>query len=85
MELFKKKIQGSGTTAIIISNVEMEKITKIVNSLEESVLLIKGVGEAIENEAKEQKGRLIYFMLNDKRLADFTNLFPTNSFKKNDK
>ena len=85
MELFKKKIQGSGTTEIIISNVEIEKIMKIVNSLEESVLLIKGVGEAIENEAKEQKGRLIYFMLNDKRLADFTNLFPTNSFKKNDK
>ena len=47
MELFKKKIQGSGTTAIIISNVEMEKIMKIVNSLEESALLIKGVGEAI--------------------------------------
>ena len=60
MELFKKKIQGSGTTEIIISNVEIEKIMKIVNSLEESVLLIKGVGEAIENEAKEQKGRLIY-------------------------
>ena len=85
MELFKKKIQGSGTTAIIISNVEMEKIMKIVNFLEESVLLIKGVGEAIENEAKEQKGGLIYFMLNDKRLTDFTNLFPTNNFLKNDK
>ena len=85
MELFKKKIQGSGTTEIIISNVEIEKIMKIVNSLEESVLLIKGVGEAIENEAKEQKGRLIYFMLNDKRLTDFTNLFPTNNFLKNDK
>ena len=80
MELFKKKIQGSGTTAIIISNVEMEKIMKIVNSLEESVLLIKGVGEAIENEAKEQKSRLIYFILSDKRLTDFTNLFPTNNF-----
>ena len=85
MELFKKKIQGSGTTEIIISNVEMEKIMKIVNSLEESALLIKGVGEAIENEAKEQKGGLIYFMLNDKRLTDFTNLFPTNNFLKNDK
>ena len=47
MELFKKKIQVSGTTEIIISNVEIEKIMKIVNSLEESVLLIKGVGEAI--------------------------------------
>ena len=63
----------------------MEKITKIVNSLEESVLLIKVVGEAIENEAKEQKRGPIYFMLNDKRLTDFTNLFPTNNFLKNDK
>ena len=52
----------------------------IVNSLEESVLLLKGVGEAVENEAKEQKGGLTYFMMNDKRLTDFTNLFFPNNF-----
>ena len=31
----QKKMYGSGTTALIISNAEMEYIMKIVNSLEE--------------------------------------------------
>ena len=53
---------------------------EIVNSLEESVLLLKGVGEAGETEAKEQNGGLTYFMMNDKRLTDFTNLFFPNNF-----
>ena len=52
-----KKIFGSGFTTLIISNVEMNDVMKIVKSLEESGsgLLIKGVSETIENEAKEQK------------------------------
>ena len=35
---------------------EMNGIMKIVKSLEESGLLIKGVSQKIKNEAKEQKG-----------------------------
>ena len=50
----QKKIYGSGT--LIISSEEMEDIIKIVKSLEESRLLIKGVSETIKNDAKEQKG-----------------------------
>ena len=50
-----KKMFGSDTTTLIISNEEMNDITKIVKSLEESGLLIKGVSETIKNEAKEQK------------------------------
>ena len=50
-----KKILGSGTTTLIISNDEMEDIMKIVKSLEDSGLLLKGVSETIQNEAKEQK------------------------------
>ena len=50
----QKKIYGSGT--LIISSEEMEDIMKIVKSLEESRLLIKGVSETIKNDAKEQKG-----------------------------
>ena len=50
----QKKIYGSGT--LIISSEEMEDIMKIVKSLEESRLLIKGVTETIKNDAKEQKG-----------------------------
>ena len=59
----QKKIYGSGTTALIISNEEMEDVMKIVKSFEESGLLIKGIGEAIKNEAKEQKGGFIPILL----------------------
>ena len=45
---------GSGTTALIISNEEINDIMKIVKSLEESGLLIKDVSKTIKNEAKEQ-------------------------------
>ena len=53
---FHKKMFGSGMTKLIISNEEMSHIMKIVKSLEESGLLIKGIRETIKNEAKEQKG-----------------------------
>ena len=43
-------------TTLIIMNEEMNDIKKIVKSLEESVLLIKGVSQIIKNEVKEQKG-----------------------------
>ena len=39
---------GSGTTALIISNKEMNDIMKIVKSLEESGLLIKDTNETIK-------------------------------------
>ena len=41
----------------------MNDIIKIVKSLEESVLLIKGVSETIKNEAKEQKGGFLGMLL----------------------
>ena len=47
---------GSGFTTLIIFNEEMKDIIKIVKSLKDSGLLIKGVSETIKNEAKEQKG-----------------------------
>ena len=37
------KIHGSGTTALITSSKEIDDIMKIVKSLEESGLLIKGI------------------------------------------
>ena len=53
-----KKILGSGhnNTTLIISNDEMDGILKIVKSLEDSGVLLKGVSETIQNEAKEQRG-----------------------------
>ena len=49
-----EKMFGLGTTTSMISNEEMNDIMKIVNSLEESVLLIKDISEIIQNEVKEQ-------------------------------
>ena len=40
-----KKILGSGTATLIISNEEVEDIMKIVKSLENFSLLFKGVSE----------------------------------------
>ena len=50
-----KKIHGSGTTTLIISNKDMNGIMKIVQALEDSNILLKGVTETIKNETKEQK------------------------------
>ena len=58
-----KIILGSGTTTLIISNDEMEGIMKIVRSLTDSSLLLKGVSETIQNEAKEQKGGFLSMLL----------------------
>ena len=59
----QNKIYGSGTTTLIISNEEMKDIMKIIKSLEDSGLLIKGVSETIQNEAKKQKGRFLSMLL----------------------
>ena len=58
-----KKILGSGNTTLIISNNEIEDIIKIVKSLEDSGLLLKGVSKTIQNEAKEQKGGFLSMLL----------------------
>ena len=59
-----KKILGSGNaTTLIISNDEIEDIIKIVKSLEDSVLLLKGLTETIRNEVKRQKGGFLSMLL----------------------
>ena len=59
-----KKILGSGyNTTLIISNDEVKDILEIVTSLEDSGLLLKGVGEIIKNEAKEQKRGFLSMLL----------------------
>ena len=57
------KLSGSGTTTLIISNDEMKDIIRIVKSLEDSGLLLKGVSETIQNEAKEQKGGFLSMLI----------------------
>ena len=58
-----KKMTGSGSTTLIISNEEMNDIMKTVNSLEKYGLLIKDVSQTIKNEAKEQKGGFLGILL----------------------
>ena len=58
-----KKILGSGNTTLIISNKDMEDLIKIVKSLEDSGLLLKGVTEIDQNEVKEQKGGFLSMLL----------------------
>ena len=60
-----KKILGSGhnNTTLIISNDEMDDILKIVKSLEDSGVLLKGVSETIQNEGKEQRGGFLSMLL----------------------
>ena len=54
---------GSGNIPLIISNEAMNYVMKIVKSLEESGLLIKGVGKTNKNEAKEQKGGFLGMLI----------------------
>ena len=63
MQEFKKKIHGSGTTTLTISNEEMNDIIKIVQALEDSNILLKGVTKIIENETKEQKAEFLSTLL----------------------
>ena len=62
MQEFKRK-HGSGNTTLIISNEEMSDITKIIQVLENSNILIKGVTKTIKNEIKEQKGGFLSMVL----------------------
>ena len=51
----KKTILSSGRTTLIISNDEMDDILKIVKSLENSGLLLKGVTETIQLKLKNKE------------------------------
>ena len=48
----QKKIHGSGTATLIISNEEMNHKVKFIQTLEDSNILLKGVTKTIKNKAK---------------------------------
>ena len=58
----QKKIHGSGVK-LIIEQEDMNDIMKIIEALENSGILLKGVSKTIENETKEQKGGLLSMLL----------------------
>ena len=60
--VIQKKMFGSGTSTLIISNKEMN-IMKIIKSPQESGLLKKDVNETIKNEVKKQNGRFLRMLI----------------------
>ena len=54
MELFKKKMRDSGIK-LVIEQEDMNDIMTIIEALENSGILLKGVSKTIENETKEQR------------------------------
>ena len=60
---YKTKILGSGTKTLIISNEEMNDIMKIVQALEDSNILLKGITKTIKNETKEPKEGFLSMLL----------------------
>ena len=63
LEYIKKILGSGGHATLIISNNEIEGLIKIVKSLEESGLLLKGITESVQNEIKEQKGGFFSMLL----------------------
>ena len=78
MQEFKKKkiIHGSGTTTLIISNEEMKYVMKIVQALEDSNILLKGVTKTIKSKTKEQKGGFLSMLLSTLGANLLGNLLP---------
>ena len=58
----QKKIHGSGVK-LIIEQEDMNDVMKIIEALENSGILLKGVSKTIENETKEQRGGFLSMLL----------------------
>ena len=64
----QKKIHGSGPTKgagvkLIIEHEDMNDIMKIIEALENSGILLKGISKTIENETTEQRGGFLGMLL----------------------
>ena len=58
----QKKIHGSGVK-LIIEQEDMNDIMKIIEALENSGILLKGVSKTIKNETIEQRGGFLSILL----------------------
>ena len=58
----QKKMHGSGVK-LIIEQEDMNDFMKIIEALENSGILLKGVTKTIENETKEQRGGFLSMLL----------------------
>ena len=69
----QKKIHGSGVK-LIIEQEDMNDIIKIIEALENSCILLKGVTKTIENETKEQRGGFLSMLLGTLGVSSLGNL-----------
>ena len=51
----QKKMYGSGKATLIVSNNDLNDLIKIVTTLEEHDLLLKGTSKTIKNNTKNKK------------------------------
>ena len=58
----QKQMRGDGIK-LMIEDEDMNDIMKIIKALENSGILLSGVGKTIENEVKEQKGGFLSILL----------------------
>ena len=58
----QKKMRGDGIK-LMIEDEDMNDIMKIIKALENSGILLSGVGKTIENEVNEQKGGFLSILL----------------------
>ena len=58
----QKKMRGEGVK-LVIEQEDMNDIMKIIEALENSGILLKGVTKTIENETKEQRGGFLSMLL----------------------
>ena len=65
---------------MIISNEEMNDIIKIVQALDDSNILSKGVPKTIKNETKEQKGGFLSTLLGSLGASLLENLLTGKGF-----
>ena len=63
----------------------MEDLIKIVKSLEDSGLLLKGVTKSVQNEVKEQKGGFLSMLLGTSGASLLGNLLTGKGVNKNGK
>ena len=61
-------------TTLVILNDEIGEIIKIVKSLEDSGLLIKGVTKRVQKEVKERKGGFLSMLLGTLGVSSLGNL-----------
>ena len=69
----QKKMRGDGIK-LIIEQEDINDIMKIIEGLENSGILLKGVTKTIENETKEQRGGFLSMLLGTLRASLLGNL-----------